>query len=453
MSNLLYNKNTVIGRLFCYFSAYFGNVSSPTAESLFLLLLSMLALESADSIRFLYKHFLSKVTEKSLNAFYYACSYAKVDYSAFMKVTIKTALKIIPDSIAFHPVFLCIDDTIVPKSGKKFELVSRLYDHVAHHGSCYLNGHCFVSLMVCVPVWKNRTISYLSIPLGYRMWDQSKSKLLLAADMVRQVMPELTQQRNVILMFDSWYAKKDLLCVVEEFSNLDIICGARTDTALYDLAPPPTKKVGRPKKHGDRLSLHRDFKLSKEKVDGYFIGFRFVLTNLFGQRNVLAYATSTGEKQENRRLFLSTISPAELPLACAWFEHAPINQTGWKWMEYVPLFLYKIRWNIEVSYYEQKSFWSLCNYMVRHLQGIEMLVNLINLAYSAAKLLPYVDANFSMYQTQSTQEFRFVLSEQIREQVIFASFAKSLENGIKPKTIMNLLKQKVLGFHNYAQNL
>ena len=453
MSNLLYNKNTVIGRLFCYFSVYFKNVPAPTAESLFLLLVSMLALESAHSIRFLYQHFLSKVTEKSLNAFYYACSYAKADYSTFMNTTIRIALNIIPKSIAYHPVFLCIDDTMVPKSGKKFEHISKLYDHAAHNGSSYLNGHCFVSIMLCIPVWKNRKISYLSIPLGYRMWDKSKSKLQLAADMVRQVMPELAGHKQVILLFDSWYAKRDLLCVVDEFSNLDILCGARSDTVLYDLAPPHTGKPGRPKKRGERLSLQTDFLMSKEKIGGYFLGYRFVLTNLFGKRKVLAYATSANETQDNRRLFLSTIFPENLRFACAWFEDAPINQTGWQWMDYLPFFLYKIRWNIEVSYYEQKSFWSLCCYMVRHQKGMEMLVNLINLAYSATKLLPYVDTNFSSCQTQSTQEFRFLLSEQIREQVIFTNFAQSLENGIKTKAILTLLKQKVFGFHSHTQNL
>ena len=276
MSNLLYNKNTVIGRLFCYFSMYFTGVPVPTVESLCLLLISMLALESAGSVRSLYRHFLSKITEKSLNAFYYACSYAKADYSAFMNVTIRKAIRIIPDFIADHPVFLCIDDTIVPKSGKKFELVSCLYDHAAHNGSRYLNGHCFVSLMLCIPVWKNRKISYLYIPLAYRMWDKSESKLCLAASMVRQAMPELAGQKKVILMFDSWYAKKDLLCVVDEFPNLDIICGARTDSVLYDLAPERTGKAGRPRKHGERLSLDTGFVLSSEKINGYFIGVRRV---------------------------------------------------------------------------------------------------------------------------------------------------------------------------------
>lgn len=450
MSNLLYNKNTIIGRLFYYFSAYFTGISAPTAESLCLMLVSVLALESAQSVRFLYRHFICKITKKSLTAFYYACSYAKVDYSAFMNVTSKTALRIIPESLRCHPVFLCIDDTMVPKSGKKFEHVSRLFDHAAHNGSSYMNGHCFVSLMLCIPVWKNKKISYLSIPLGYRMWKKSESKLKLAADMVRRVMPEFAEEKNVILMFDSWYAKKDLICVSDEFSNLDIICGARTDSVLYDLPPEPAGKPGRPRKRGDRLSLAEDFQLSEKKIDGYYIGVRRVLTNLFGKHQVTAYATSTDRNSKSRRLFFSTIQPACLNLSCAWFEDAPLNQTGSIWMDYIPLFLYKLRWKIEVGYYEQKSFWSLCSYMVRSSKGIEMLVNLINTAYASMKLLPYMDRNFYPYQNESTQEFRFTVSEQIREQIIFTSFAKSLENDIKPKSVINYIKQKFFGCDSAA---
>ncbi len=88
-------------------------------------------------------------------------------------------------------------------------------------------------------------------------------------------------------------------------------------------------------------------------------------------------------------------------------------------LAYHPLFLYKIRWNIEISYYEQKKFWSFCRYMVLHTHGIELLINIINLAYNATKLLPYVDANFVSYQAQNPQEFRFFLNKQIREQLIF----------------------------------
>ena len=169
-------------------------------------------MESAHSIRFLYRHFLSSITEKSLNAFYYACSYARVDYSRFMNVTASMALRLIPEHLQSQPVFVCIDDTMVSKFGKKFEDVSKLFDHAAHNGSNYLNGHCFVSLMLCVPVWKNGRIVYLSVPLGYRMWQKKESKLELAASMVRQVMPAFASQKNVIILCECLPFRVQLVC-------------------------------------------------------------------------------------------------------------------------------------------------------------------------------------------------------------------------------------------------
>ena len=230
---------------------YFETFSAPTADTLFLLVLSILTLESVHSIRFLYQHFLSGITTKSLNTFYHACSYAKVDYSHFMNITAKVALRMIPDSLATQPIFLCVDDTMVAKVGTRFENVSKLFDHAAHNDSNYLNGHCFVSIMLCIPVWKN-----------------------------------------------------------------------------------------------DR-------------------------------------------------------------------------------MKYIPLFLYSFRWNIETSYYEQKTFWSLCSYMVRSCKGIEMLVNLINICYCAMKILPYQDEQFSEYRTKSVQEFRFELSQGIRSQIFLTNFVRN----------------------------
>ena len=265
----LYNEKTLTGRLHKYFLIYFETFSAPTADTLFLLVLSILTLESVHSIRFLYQHFLSGITTKSLNTFYHACSYAKVDYSHFMNITAKVALRMIPDSLATQPIFLCVDDTMVAKAGTRFENVSKLFDHAAHNGSNYLNGHCFVNIMLCIPVWKN-----------------------------------------------------------------------------------------------DR-------------------------------------------------------------------------------MKYIPLFLYSFRWNIETSYYEQKTFWSLCSYMVRSCKGIEMLVNLINICYCAMKILPYQDEQFSEYRTKSVQEFRFELSQGIRSQIFLTNFVRNIETHIKSNVIIKALKQLI----------
>lgn len=78
--------------------------------------------------------------------------------------------------------------------------------------------------------------------------------------------------------------------------------------------------------------------------------------------------------------------------------------------------------------------------MVRSRKGIEMLVNLINIAYSAMKLLPYQDEAFSKYRNESVQDFRFALSERIRQEVFFATFVKKSESIIKSSVVMKVLK-------------
>ena len=449
MTNPLYNEKNIIGRLYRYFYIYFNGFSTPTVDTLFLLVLSILAMESAVSIRFLYRHFLSGITEKSLSTFYYACSYAKADYSGFMNVTAGMALKLIPDNLVSQPVFLCIDDTMISKFGLKFECTSKLFDHAAHGGCNYLNGHCFVSLMLCVPVWDKDRIVYLSVPLGYRMWQKKESKLELAAAMVRKTMPVLGCKKNVVILCDSWYVKKDLVKVVWEYPNLDLIGNARSDSAMYDLPPAPTGKRGRPAKHGRRLSISEDFNLSAEKIDGFHMAARRVLTNIFGSHQVMAYVTSAKRSGGSRRLFFSTIFPEQISMFCAWQEKAPLNQTGSRWMEYIPFFCYSFRWKIEISYYEQKTFWSLCRYMLRSCKGIEMLVNLINISYCAMKLLPYQDEEFYQYRDNSVQEFRFILSGKIRQQIFYAHFVKNIESYIKSITLMKALKSLVKrnGYH------
>lgn len=432
MLKLLYNENTLIGRLKKYFSVYFIGLSSPTQDNLFLFVLSIIALESADSIRFIYRHFISKISDKSLNAFYYACSYAKVDYTLFMTAIISTALRIIPSDLITTPIFLCIDDTMIEKYGKKFESVSKLFDHAAHNGSQYLNGHCFVSLMLCVPVWQDRKIIYKGIPVGYRMWKKDQSKLSLAAEMVRHSMKSLCSLKQVVLLADSWYGKSEIFKLSQDFDNLDVICNVRYDTVIYDLPPQRTGKRGRPATHGKRLSIDEDFTFTDKKYGGFFLGHRQVMTNLLKGVILNAFVTFPGEGA-SKRLFLSTVETTKMSMPCAWQEKSPLNECGSSKMDYIPLFWYAMRWNIEVSYYEHKTFWSLCNYMVRSSHGIEMMVNLICVAYSTVKIIPYIDKEFAEYQNVSPQEFRFILSRKIHEQVLLTGFVQSIETDKKLK--------------------
>mgnify|MGYP006922437733 CR=1 FL=1 len=89
----------------------------PSAENLFLLVISMLALDSFRSIRFAWMHIISRLTGKSLNSFYYTLSYAAFDHLRWTAVTARLVLSCIPISLRDSSVFLSIDDTLVEKYG------------------------------------------------------------------------------------------------------------------------------------------------------------------------------------------------------------------------------------------------------------------------------------------------------------------------------------------------
>ena len=80
---------------------------------------------------------------------------------------------------------------------------------------------------------------------------------------------------------------RSLVSIVDEYTNLDLIGNVRIDSVMYDPAPARTGRRGRPAKHWKRLSVDADFTLSNEKIGAYYTGVRRVLTNIFGNREVL----------------------------------------------------------------------------------------------------------------------------------------------------------------------
>ena len=90
---------------------------------------------------------------------------------------------------------------------------------------------------------------------------------------------------------------------------------------------------GRPAKHGKRLSVDTDFTFSDEKFGDYYTSVRRVMTRIFGNREVLAYVTTTKKEHGTKRLFFSTVFPENLPFFCACQEKTPLNQAGSDWMK------------------------------------------------------------------------------------------------------------------------
>ena len=436
-------KNSVLDRLKSYFDEYFSDATKPTARNLFLIIVSILALDIFRSVRFAHRHVLAKLSDTSLNAYYYALKTDRLDHESWRNVTLSKALKAVPVHLAAQPLFLSIDDTMVEKEGDKFELRSRLFDHAAHNGSNYLDGHCMVSILLSFPVLADGSIRCLSVPLGYQLWDKKQTKLEIAAEMVRHAVDAIGPDRQVFLLCDSWYPKGCVAGLVDEYNNLDIICNARIDTVMYGFPPGRTGKRGRPRKYGERLSPE-DFELESPKTGDWKVGVRPVLTRLWGERVVYAIVTLPKSGNGSRRLFFSTKDPESIILDYSKCEDDTIRGYGEDNKKFLPLACYSPRWNIEVSYYESKTFWSLEEYRVRSREGIERLVNLECIAYSAMTLLPYSDGSFSCYQSASAQETRFGIGQEIQASIIFSSFVESLETVKKAQSFIKIIEGYVL---------
>ena len=77
-----------------------------------------------------------------------------------------------PGQLDEQLLFLSINDTMLEEEVEKFELCSRLFDHA--NRSNYLNGHCMVSILLSFLFLAGSSIRYLSVPLGYRLWDKNR---------------------------------------------------------------------------------------------------------------------------------------------------------------------------------------------------------------------------------------------------------------------------------------
>ena len=415
----LYTQTSIICKLKKAFFEIFSEEGKHTKEHLFDLLISVLCLNGFQSVKYSFDHFIENMSDKKLKSYYFTLNESKIDLSKWMKKMVKMALSVIPEKLSDHLIILSIDDTMVEKYGEHFENRELLFDHAGHNGSNYLNGHCFVSLMLSIPIYDNRTIRYISFPVGYRMWTKEKTKLAMTADLVTEVMEVIGIKRNVCLLCDSWYPKAEITELPQKYENLAIICNVRHDTALYDLPPTKTGKKGRPRVRGAKLTLE-DFDLSAIDGTEYSVGSHSVITKLFGNRPVHAIVTKT--KSGSTRLFICTKSPEQLNFDFNSTELGRASLFAKTDIQFLPLTIYSLRWNIEVAYYEQKKFWSFGSYMLRSKVGIERLTNLLSFLYAFMTLLPFYDSTFFSLASNSPQQSRFIIGMNIWQELFSVAF-------------------------------
>lgn len=177
-------------------------------ELFVLMITSIITTQRIQSIKFIYEKFISKFWNKNLNSFYSFLGDKNHSIEEIMKITTKIAISNIPlEDRKNTSLFLSIDDTLQPKFCQKFENRYKLFDHARHTGSNYMNGHCIVSIALTIPIKSSSKTNYITLPIGYKIYDKSCTKLQLATNMISTIMPELTEFQ-VILLCDSWYTKR-----------------------------------------------------------------------------------------------------------------------------------------------------------------------------------------------------------------------------------------------------
>lgn len=416
------DEKSIIKTIENYLGEYRSIFKKRSFHIFILLVTAILSIQEVRSIKFIYDNFISKYWNKVLNSFYYFLSYTNFSVESLMFATVKISVSLIPEELKDKvTIFLIIDDTLQAKFGDKFDCYSKLFDHTKHDGTSYLNGHCFVSLVISIPILFCGKLKYITLPVGYKLYDKSESKLEIAGKMIQNIMPLLVEYQ-VIVLCDSWYTKRPFLNMLKEYNNISIIGAVRSDTSMYDLCPEPTGKRGRPRKKGLKLNI-RDFEYTKE--EDYYIATKKVLTNLFDVPVLVTVTTTDVDNFSSVRVYICSVEPSNIQA----FKHYIVDESEADIQKpnLIPFFTYKFRWNIEVFFYQHKFFWSFGNYMVRNKIAIENYTNLLAIAYSFVVILPFIHKSFSKYKFQSPQETKNVISYQISKELILGTFVQKIQ--------------------------
>jgi hypothetical protein len=155
------------------------------------------------------------------------------------------------------PIVLAIDDTLFGRSGRKVWGAHYLHDgsQPAGQGQRTRWGNCFVvvGLVVGLPCLGSRAVC---LPIMFRLFrpkddahPDRRSQPELGREMVELILVKFPRHR-VQLLFDGAYATKAWRRLPE---RVTLTTRVRSTAALYEPAPPPTGKRGRPPLKGKRL--------------------------------------------------------------------------------------------------------------------------------------------------------------------------------------------------------
>jgi hypothetical protein len=161
------------------------------------------------------------------------------------------------------PLVFGIDETIERRWGPKIAARGIYRDAVRSSKSHFVkaSGLRWVSLMWLTAIpWAQRVWALpvlTALAPSERYYEASPRQPKKLADWARQMICQVRRwlpEQELIVVGDGSYAVLDLLHACQSLPNpVTLITRLRLDAALYEPAPPPTGKKGRPRKKGQRL--------------------------------------------------------------------------------------------------------------------------------------------------------------------------------------------------------
>jgi hypothetical protein len=155
-----------------------------------------------------------------------------------------------------------LDDHIERRRGAKIKAKGIYRDPVRSSRSFFVktSGLRWLSMMLCVPIpWAQRTwaLPFLTVLAPSERYHQERGKRhKQLTDWARQMLTQIRQwlpERVLVVVADSSYAAIELLAACQGLSlPVNLVTRLRLDAALYDPAPPPTGRRGRPRVKGAR---------------------------------------------------------------------------------------------------------------------------------------------------------------------------------------------------------
>ena len=148
------------------------------------------------------------------------------------------------------PIVLAVDDTLWRRTGRKIHGTAWHHDGngPGRHRPAWGHRWVVVGVIVHLP-FLDRAVC---LPILARLWlpgDHDHTPLVLARELLDLVTAHLGP-RPVHLVGDAAYIGKPLQGLP---THVTVTARLRADAALYQLAPPPTGKPGRPRRKGKRL--------------------------------------------------------------------------------------------------------------------------------------------------------------------------------------------------------